>query len=168
MPVPLADSANLYKRLRFYGVKLVTVDHGENSRLHIAMSGVINETYLADVADQVRRGLRARVLEGKAAGRESYGYDVVMDYDAAGEPIRGLRAINPKESEVIVEALTWYADGIGPTSIVSRLTARRIPGFGGGEWNVDAIRGSQRFGTGLINNELYIGILVWNRTHLRD
>jgi hypothetical protein len=44
-----------------------------------------------------------------------------------------------------------------------RRMARQIPGPSGKPWRDTAIRGHRIRGTGLLNNELYIGRLVWNR-----
>src|SRR3546814_7850410 len=41
--------------------------------------------------------------------------------------------------------------------------AEGIPGPGGRPWRDTTIRGHRQRGTGLLNNELYIGRLVWNR-----
>jgi site-specific DNA recombinase len=45
--------------------------------------------YLRDLADKTRRGLRGRVEAGKSGGGNSYGYDVVKQFNADGTPIRG-------------------------------------------------------------------------------
>jgi site-specific DNA recombinase len=43
------------------------------------------------------------------------------------------------------------------------LNAERRPGPGGTPWNPSTIHGNPGRGTGILNNELYIGWLVWNR-----
>ncbi|MEH6775935.1 MAG: recombinase family protein [Cereibacter changlensis] len=39
----------------------------------------------------------------------------------------------------------------------------RSPGTGSGDWSFSTISGNAKRGIGLLNNELYIGRLVWNR-----
>ena len=56
-----------------------------------------------------------------------------------------------------------FADGASPRAIARRLNGEAIPGPSGKLWTDSTIRGHARRGTGLINNELYIGRLVWNR-----
>src|SRR5271154_1113452 len=75
------DIAGLYKRLKFAGIKLVTVAEGEISELHIGLKGTMNALFLKDLADKTRRGLRGRVAAGKSAGGLCYGYDVVRELD---------------------------------------------------------------------------------------
>ncbi|MBY0138400.1 recombinase family protein, partial [Paracoccus yeei] len=41
----------------------------------------------------------------------------------------------------------------------------RIPGPRGGWWGTSTILGNRERGTGILNNELYVGRLVWNRLH---
>jgi len=43
------------------------------------------------------------------------------------------------------------------------LNRERIPGPSGKDWGASTIHGNWRRGTGILNNELYIGRLVWNR-----
>jgi hypothetical protein len=43
------------------------------------------------------------------------------------------------------------------------LNAERCPGPEGSPWNPSTIHGNPAGGTGILNNELYIGRLVWNR-----
>ena len=62
------DIAGLYKRLRFAGVRLITLAEGEISELHIGLKGTMNALFLRDLADKTRRGLR-----GRAAGRQVRG-----------------------------------------------------------------------------------------------
>ena len=38
-----------------------------------------------------------------------------------------------------------------------------MPGPSGGTWGPSTIHGNRQRGTGILNNELYIGRLVWNR-----
>ncbi len=49
------------------------------------------------------------------------------------------------------------------------LNEEDIPAPSGGKWKEDSIRGDVKHATGLINNQLYIGKLVWNRhTHVKN
>ena len=56
-----------------------------------------------------------------------------------------------------------FASGLSPKSITKRLNAEKVPGQRGTLWRDTAVRGHRTRGTGLLNNELYIGRLVWNR-----
>ena len=67
------DTAGLFKRLRFAGVKIVTLSEGEITELHVGLKGTMNALYLKDLADKTRRGLRGRIAVGKSAGGLPYG-----------------------------------------------------------------------------------------------
>ena len=109
------------------------------------------------------RGLRGRVEIGKSGGGRSYGYDVVKRHDAAGEPIRGERQINEAEAEIVRRIFREFANGTSPRVIARRLNEDGIPGPKGRLWTDSSLRGHAGRGTGIVNNELYVGRLVWNR-----
>jgi DNA invertase Pin-like site-specific DNA recombinase len=160
-----ADVAILSKHLRFAGVQIVTLSEGEISELHVGLKGTINALFLKDLAAKTHRGIRGRVEKGKSGGGLCYGYNVVKDINAAGEPVRGERTINETEAEIIRRVFREFAAGRSPRSIARRLNEERIAGPDGALWTDSTLRGHAARGTGLINNELYVGRLVWNRLH---
>ena len=83
--------ARIFKRLRFAGVRLLTVSEGEIGELHIVLKGTMNGLFLRDLVAKIRRGQRGRAAEGLIPGGLSYGYEVVRELDAKGELIRGRR-----------------------------------------------------------------------------
>ncbi len=157
------DVAGLYKQLGFASVRLLTLGEGEISELHVGLKGTMNALFLKDLASKVRRGLRGRVEHGKAGGGNSYGYDVVRTFSPDGEPIRGERVINPAEAAVVGRIFRDYAAGVSPKKIAMALNAEQIPCPSGGAWGFSTINGNYKRGNGILNNELYIGRLVWNR-----
>ena len=56
-----------------------------------------------------------------------------------------------------------YADGLSPKKIAAALNAEKVPGPPGESWSQSTINGNRERGTGILNNELYVGFLVWNR-----
>jgi DNA invertase Pin-like site-specific DNA recombinase len=157
------DIARLFKRMRFAGVRIVTLSEGDISDLHIGLKGTMNALYLKDLADKTRRGLRGRIEAGKSGGGKSYGYDVVRKVDAGGETVRGERRINEGEAGVIRRIFNDYAAGASPKAIARALNAEQVSGPSGAGWGQSTINGNRHRGTGILNNELYIGRLVWNR-----
>ncbi len=158
-----ADVAALYKHLQFSGVVVVTQAEGEINELHIGLKGTMNALFLKDLAAKTRRGLRGRVELGKSGGRICYGYEVVKTLNAAGEPVRGGRQIKQKEADIVRRIFREFARGTSPRAIARRLNEDGVSTPSGKPWTDSAIRGHQKRGTGIINNELYIGRLVWNR-----
>jgi DNA invertase Pin-like site-specific DNA recombinase len=157
------DIAGVYKRLRFAGVKMVTLSEGEIAELHIGFKGTMGALYLKDLADKTRRGLRGRVEAGRSGGGNSYGYDVVVRYQENAEPERGERKINEEQAAIVRRIFNEYASGKSPLAIAHGLNRDKIAGPAGEGWGPSTINGNWRRGTGILNNELYVGRLVWNR-----
>ena len=157
------DIAGLYKRLRFAGVKIYTLSEGEIAELHIGFTGTMSALYLKSLGEKTWRGQSGRVRFGKSGGGNCYGYDVVKKLNKAGEPEHGERRVNDEEAAIISYIFNEYATGKSPTAIAHALNKRNIPGPAGKAWGPSTINGNWRRGTGILNNELYIGRLVWNR-----
>lgn len=158
-----ADVAGIAKRLRAGGVRLLTVQEGEVNELHIGLKGTMNALFLKDLAAKVKRGLEGRVRAGRSGGSIGYGYRVAPGLE------RGGREIEPAEALVVQRIFRDFAAGNSPRAIAHRLTAEGVAAPGGGAWNQSTINGNKRRGTGILNNELYVGRLVWNRqTFVKD
>ncbi|MFT8953612.1 MAG: recombinase family protein [Gluconobacter sp.] len=157
------DIAGLFKRMSFAGIKIVTLSEGEINHLHIGLTGTMNALYLKELANKTRRGLRGRVELGKSGGGLCYGYDVVKQRDSHGEPICGERSINDEQAQIVRRIFRDYADGKSPKSIALSLNTEGRRGPLSGAWSPSTINGNRERGTGILNNELYIGRLVWNR-----
>ena len=157
------DIAALYKHLAFAGVQLITLTEGEISELHVGLKGTMNALFLKDLAQKVRRGLEGRVRQGRSGGGLCYGYNVVREHDACGEPRRGARQINEDEAAVVRRIFREFAAGRSPRAIAIELNAECITGVHGKPWGPSTIYGNWRRGTGILNNELYIGKLIWNK-----
>jgi site-specific DNA recombinase len=132
------------------------------SRIQHLLWWQTNALFLKDLAEKTRRGLRGRVEAGRSGGGLCYGYDVLP-----GET--GVRGINESEAKVVWGIFRDYAAGLSPRAIAKKLNEKGIPGPSGGLWRDTSIRGHFTRGTGILNNELYVGRLVWNRlTNLKD
>ncbi len=158
-----ADVATLFKHLKFAGVPIVTLAEGVISELHVGLKGTMNALFLKDLAAKTHRGIRGRVEDGKSGGGLCYGYKVVKQLDARGDPIRGDREIDSAEANVVRRIFREFASGIGPRTIARTLTEEGVPGPNSKLWSDTTIRGHVKRGTGLVNNELYVGRLIWNR-----
>lgn len=154
-----ADIAHVYKLLRFKGVVLHTVAEGRTDEMHIGLKGTMNAIFLKDLAEKTRRGQRGRVEKGRSGGGLAYGYDVMVD---AGDGAGG-RSINEDQAPVIRRIFEAFAEGKTPGAIADMLNRDGVSGPGGRSWKATTIRGHRVRGTGIINNGLYRGILVWNR-----
>ena len=120
----------------------------------------MNALFLKDLADKTRRGLRGRVEQGRSAGGNSYGYDVT---GRVSDSARGERCVNEKEAEIIRRIFEEYCSGKSPKKIAHDLNREGIRGPSGRHWGFSTINGSAKRENGILNNELYIGRIVWNR-----
>ena len=157
------DIAGIFKRMSYADVKMFTLSEGEVTHLHVGLKGTMNALFLKDLADKTRRGQRGRVEAGKSGGGNAYGYDVVKKLDANGEPIRGDRTINEFQAEVVRRIFRDYAAGKSAKTIAFALNKEGIPAPSGGDWGFSTINGNPKRGNGILNNEMYIGKIVWNR-----
>ena len=162
-----ADTALLFKRMNFLGVRLHTVADQDLDELKVGVGGLVSALYIKDIAQKTRRGLEGRVVAGKSAGGISYGYRVKREIRADGTLTTGERTIDPEEAEVSNRTCQHCAAGHSARAIASALNAAGISapqsGKGTGTWNPSTISGNVKRGTGILNNELYTGRLVWNR-----
>ena len=154
--------AAFFKQMRFQGIPIVTVAEGEISELHIGLKGTMSSLFLKDLAQKIHRGLEGRVRQGKSAGGVTYGYDVVRDLRAGGIITTGELTINAAQADVVRKIFTNYSHGISPRAVAASLNKECIPGPRG-TWGASTIYGNDKRGTGILNNELYLGRLAWNR-----
>ena len=157
------DVAALFKRMRFAGVRIVTLAEGEISELHIGLKGTMNALFLKDLAAKTHRGLRGRVEAGRSGGGNAYGYRVVRKLGSDGRPVVGERDIDGDQARVVERIFLAYSAGRSPRAIALALNAEEILAPRGSAWTSSTINGNRVRGTGILNNELYVGRLVWNR-----
>ncbi len=162
------DTAGLFKRLTFAGVNIVTLAEGDITHLHIGFKGTMNALFLKDLAEKTHRGLRGRVEDGKSAGGLCYGYRVVKALNA-GTVTTGEREIDQEQAAVVERIFRDFVAGMSPEAIVKALNREGVAGPFGGSWSPSTIHGNAKRGTGILNNELYVGRIVWNRLrYVRD
>jgi DNA invertase Pin-like site-specific DNA recombinase len=158
----LADVAALHDRLEFRRVQLHAVNMGLVGAMHVGLLGTMAQLYHSDLKDKTRRGQLGRVLQGRAAGGRAYGYRTV-------EGETGVRRIDEAEAAVVRRIFRLFGDGVSPRAIAKTLNAEGVPGPDGRPWQDTTIRGQAERGTGILNNELYTGQLVWNRcSYVKD
>ncbi len=157
------DVAAIFKRLNHADVKLITLTEGEINELHVGLKGTMNALFLKDLAEKTRRGQRGRVEAGRIPGGNSYGYRMIRRIAEDGNLIRGEREIHPDEAAVVRQIFADYASGQPPRAIAASLNRQGIPSPRGGLWNASTINGSRQRKNGILNNELYLGRITYNR-----
>lgn len=164
----LEHSARVLKLLQFHDVELWTV-HGAAavSSMELGLRAVLNQEVLEQVRYRTREGMKTVAKHGRVPGGICYGYKVKRAFDDDGNVIRGLRTIDPGEAEIITWIFRQYANGLSPNQIADDLNAQGISGPRGRSWQATAIRGHRSRGSGILNNQAYIGRIVFNRLAYR-
>jgi hypothetical protein len=135
------------------------LDAGDNGAAYVA-------TYAVPTAVRaLHRGNRAKVLGGQSAGGLSYGYRVKLDDN--GRAIPGERVIDEEQAAVVRRIYKMYSEGVSLLAICARLNAEGVPAPRGEHWKQNTLNGNAARGTGILNNEIYRGVIVWNRLEWR-
>ena len=153
------DIAHIYKRLLYAGVTLKTLAEGPIETIHIGLKGTMNALFLSDLIFKTRRGLVARVKAGFSGGGRCYGYEIVD---------KGVLARNDHQVSVLLGIFEDFGlKGMSARAIAHKLNAAGEPGPRGGEWTPSTIYGDRRAQDGILHQELYIGVRVFNRRRYR-
>ena len=155
--------AHIFKQFRYSDVSMFTLSENMVTEIHIGMNGTMNALFLKELARKTHRGLEGRALQGKSAGGKAYGYDIVRNIDERGAVTTGERKINDAEAAIVRRIFSDYNKGKSPKKIAFELNKEGVAGPTGRAWSSSTINGNRVRGTGIINNELYIGIQTWNR-----
>jgi DNA invertase Pin-like site-specific DNA recombinase len=157
------DIAGIFKRLNHGEIQILTLSEGEVNELHVGLKGTMNALFLKDLAIKTRRGQRGRVEAGKIPGGNSYGYKIIRRILDSGAVSTGEREIDTDQAAIIRRIFSEYVEGSTPRRIAARLNAAGTPSPRGGQWNASTINGSRQRRNGILNNELYLGRITYNR-----
>jgi DNA invertase Pin-like site-specific DNA recombinase len=155
----MEDLAGIHKRLSFLGIEIRAVHEGVVNTVLVGLRGLVGQLYREDNAHKVRRGQAGRVSKGLAGGGLTYGY-------AAVPGKTGERKIVNTEAQVVRRIFQYYVDGRTPREIAHDLNRERVPPPRGRAWNASTINGNRDRCAGILQNELYVGRLVWNKVRM--
>ena len=153
------ELAPLLDRLRFRGVRVVGVLDGFDSdspqaRMQAGLSGLMSDELRASIRVRTHSALQMRANAGRPTGGKVYGYD------RAGQVIDA-------EAAIVREIFERTVAGDPMRVITNDLNARGIPSPGA-RWNRTERRHDGRWLMSALNamlqNERYIGRVVWNRS----
>ena len=165
----LAEQAPRLAELADLGVDVITHDldtRSESAGILGAVLGASSEAYRKEIARRTRRGLEGLARNGKPTGGRAYGYV------SAAESCTGQVEIDQEKADLVHRIFKLYAEGMSPRAIAALLNEERVPSPGSDRartsnltksWVMSAIAGSVRDGLGILNNEIYIGRVIWNR-----
>ncbi len=164
----LADALRTMQLLKFRGVRVIYISPGIDSASEqadslIAMHGLVDSLYLKEMAKKIKRGLAGQLERGFVTGNKTYGYRTVgvpsgkTDVNGNPEFLGKRRVIHEEEAQVIRQMFEWTASGIGVFTIIRRLQ-EGVPGPWGRPWTQGTIRR-------ILENEVYLGKLIWGRVN---
>jgi site-specific DNA recombinase len=166
----LAEQAPRLAELSDLGIQVVTHDldtRHESAEIMGAVGGAMASAYRKEIGRRTRRGLEGNARAGKSAGGRSYGY--ISAADAGTEQ----RVIDPDQAAIVRRIFEMYAEGSSAKTIAATLNRENVPSPGSSwarssrrrkSWLCSAIAGDPVRGTGIINNDSYRGVVVWNRS----
>lgn len=153
------DLAAIYKRLSFVDVDIETVHDGRADVVQIGIRGLVGQMFLRDLANKVKRGQAGVVREGRHPGGRAYGYRPRRGYP-------GELKIIENEAAIVRRIFKEYTAGRSPRAIVHDLNKDGVLAPRGSRWNASTVNGNKARGYGIIQNPLYAGEIVWNRTRM--
>ena len=159
----LADLPEIHRRLQSARVEVYAINKGLIDKTAVAVSALTSVVTQATTTDQVHRDLMSLVSQGKFAGGRCYGYQKVLRRNADGTEAKGEREPVEEQARVVERIYREFAAGRSVDAIVNDLNAEGIPGPSGKPWRKSTIYGHRTRGTGILNNELYRGVYIWNR-----
>lgn len=68
-----------------------------------------------------------------------------------------------REASIVERIFREFVVGVSPKQIAKTLNQQGVAGPFGGKWSSSTLYGHAKRGTGVLNNELYLGRMVWNR-----
>ena len=169
------ETQQVIREFKYRRQRVISIGDGFDSddksyKLQAGVRGIVNDIYLDDLREKTHRGLAGKARAGKCTGGSVYGYRRKPVYDSVrldefGRPLvlEVDREINPEEARWVQQIFEWFVAGHPPMWIAAKLNELGVPSPRGGMWARSAIYGDMKRNTGLLNNQLYIGQMIWNR-----
>lgn len=159
-------SAHIFNTLKNNRIGIQTLSEGVISERHVGIVDTMNAMAKTLARKKTFSGQVGRVKKGRwAGGPPPYGYKLkphAATKDINGDD-KGRLAIVTAASNIVQRIYREYADGHSPISIATRLNADGIPSPLGKQWCDSTIRGDDKYCTGILNNECYNGLYIWNK-----
>ena len=162
-----SDMHFIAKQLEELEVVLCTVSGGVVSDIELAFKAVQNQQFIKQNVAKSKRGQELAISQGRMSGSVAYGYRKVARFDDRGEPINGLREIDPDKASIVRRIHIEFDAGRTTFEICKTLNAEGVPSPKGKLWRPGALLGNRQGGSGILRNPIYIGQFQFRKTHRR-
>lgn len=151
------------RRLEHRGIRIIGVSDGYDSaaagrKVIRAVRGIVAELYLDDLRAKTHRGLTGKFQRGYIASGKCYGYQIVRE-DAGSR----YEVFEP-QAQWVRHIFEEFGAGVGISRLAYSLNRAGAASPRGSTWAVSALYGSPVKGAGILNNPLYVGRYIWNRS----
>ncbi len=158
------DSIVYKSLLRKHGVQVISVseplEDTPSGKLLEGIIEVIDEFYSANLSQDVVRGMRESASRGyHNGGRTPYGFKRVSVQD--GEMSRSKLAPDPATAPVVQRIFRECLQGRGLKEIAGGLNRDGVGSATGGKWGTTSVHG-------ILQNEAYAGVMVWDKRKKRQ
>jgi DNA invertase Pin-like site-specific DNA recombinase len=160
-----ADMHQIAKELDELEIVLCTVCSGVVSDIELAFKAVQNQQFIKQNVQKSKRGQELAISQGRMSGSVAYGYRKIPKFDEKGEPINGLREIDPEKAKIVQRIHQEFDAGRTTFEICKTLNAEGIPSPKGKQWRPGALLGNRQGGLGILRNPIYIGEYHFRKTH---
>lgn len=159
-----ADMHRIAEDLEALDIVFCTVANGVVTDMELAFKAVQNQQFIKQNVAKSKRGQEQAVVSGRMSGSITYGYRKVIAHDARGEPINGLREIDPDKAAIINRIHQDFDAGKTTFEICRALNAEGVPGARGKLWRPGALLGNRHGSIGILRNPMYIGEYQFRKT----
>ncbi len=179
------DQAEMHaalRRLRFWDVRVYSIETGADltgkmGNIVATVMGLRDETFLDALREKTHRGQMGQVMRGYSGGARAFGYRSEPIHDPARKDAYGQlvivgyrRVVHSEEAAVVKRIFKMYVAGHSPKVIARQLNDEGVPpprwrdGAPLRGWTPTTIHGCPKKAIGILNNPLYIGRVIWNRS----
>jgi site-specific DNA recombinase len=150
------DVLSIHHNLKFSGLQLIAISQNidslqDQAETLFTIHGLIDSTYVRELAKKTHRGCESAVLRGLHVGGRCFGY-VTMPEGAAGSK---RLAIEESQAVIVRRIFEMSVTGSSLKNIAKTLNNEQTSGRS--DWCPTGVRS-------MLKRELYKGEVIWNRT----
>lgn len=162
------DAADMFwiaKQLEELDIVFCTVAGGVVTDIELAFKAVQSQQFIKQNVAKSMRGQENAIASGRMSGSIAYGYRKVHELDGRGEPVKGLREVDPTKALVVQRIHADLDAGKTTFQICKALNTEGVEGPKGKPWRPGTLLGNRNGGLGILRNPIYIGEYQFRKTY---